>query len=121
MFDGATLARAPKPLSGKEKHAAQAIKYMWVKDGEALDNSLHTFNRYGVQLGHKVPFWGGFTGAGKFTLKLWTARPKLDKDTWASYIGASVKRAASGRYISQDNEGFLKQPKVYMKHRLTMK
>ena len=62
VFDGATLARAPKPLSGKEKHAAQAIKYMWVKDGEDLDNSLHTFNRYGVQLGHKVPFWGGITG-----------------------------------------------------------
>ena len=59
VLDGVTLTRPPKPLSGKEKHAAQAIKHMWVKDGEALDNSLHTYNRYGVQLGHKVPLWGG--------------------------------------------------------------
>ena len=121
VLDGVTLTRAPKPFSGKEKHATQAIKHMWVKSGEALDNSLHTYNRYGVQLGHKVPFWGGFTGCGVFTLRLWTERSKLDKETWASHIGTSVKRAASGRTIWHDNEGFLKQPKVYRKHQLTMK
>ena len=121
VLDGVTLTRPPKPLSAKEKHAAQAIKHMWVKDGEALDNSLHTYNRYGVQLGHKVPLWGGFTGDGEFTLKLWTERPKLDKETWAKHIGTSVKRAASGRNVWHDNEKFLKQPKVYSRHRLTMK
>ena len=121
VLDGVTLTRAPKPLSGKEKHAAQAIKHMWVRRGEALDNSLHTYNRYGVQLGHKVPFWGGFTGAGSFTMRLWTERSKLDKETWARHIGTSVKRAASGRTIWHDNEGFLKQPKVYRKYQLTMK
>ena len=51
VLDGVTLTKAPKPLSKREKHAAQAIKHMWVKDGEALDNSLHTHNHYGVQLG----------------------------------------------------------------------
>lgn len=121
VLDGVTLTRAPKPLSGKEKHAAQAIKHMWVKKGESLDNTLHTYNRYGVQLGHREPFWGGFTGTGKFSLKLWTERPKLDKETWAQHIGTSVKRAADGRNIWHDNEGFLKQPKVYTKHKLTMK
>ena len=77
VLDGVTLTKAPRPLSKREKHAAQAIKHMWVQDGEALDNSLHTYNRYGVQLGEKVPLWGGFTGQGKFTLKLWTERPTL--------------------------------------------
>ena len=32
-----------------------------------------------------------------------------------------MKRAADGRYIWHDNEGFLKQPKVYTTHKLTMK
>ena len=121
VLDGVTLTKAPKPLSKREKHAAQAIKHMWVKDGEALDNSLHTYNRYGVQLGEKVPLWGGFTGQGKFTLKLWTERPKLDKHLWAGHIGAGVKRAASGKTIWHDNEKFLKQPQVYASHGLTMK
>ena len=121
VLDGVTLTRAPKPLSGKEKHAAQAIKHMWVKSGESLDNSLHTFNRYGVQLGHKVPFWGGFTGDGTFAFRLWTERSKLDKDTWAAHIPTSVKRAASGRNIWHDNEGFLKQPKVYAENSMVMK
>ena len=121
VLDGVTLTKAPKPLSKREKHAAQAIKHMWVKDGEALDNSLHTYNRYGVQLGEKVPLWGGFTGQGKFTLKLWTVRPKLDKQLWAGHIGAGVKRAASGKTIWHDNEKFLKQPQVYASHGLTMK
>ena len=121
VLDGVTLTKAPRPLSKREKHAAQAIKHMWVQDGEALDNSLHTYNRYGVQLGEKVPLWGGFTGQGKFTLKLWTERPKLDKQLWAGHIGAGEKRAASGRTIWHDNEKFLKQPQVYASHGLTMK
>ena len=29
-MDGVTLTKAPKPLSKREKHAAQAIKHMWV-------------------------------------------------------------------------------------------
>ena len=82
---------------------------------------MHTYNRYGVQLGHRELFWGGFTGTGKFSLKLWTEKPKLDKETWAQYIGTDVKRAADGRNIWHDNELFLKQPKEYAKHHLTMK
>ena len=99
VLDGVTLTKAPRPLSMREKHAAQAIKHMWVKDGEALDNSLHTHNRYGTQLGDKVPLWGGFTGGGEFSFKLWSERPKLDKGTWAGHIGTTVKRAASGRFL----------------------
>ena len=121
VLDGVTLTLAPKPLSAKEKHAAQAITHMWVKRGEALDNNLHTLNRYGVQLGKKVPLWGGFTGDGEFTLKLWTDRPKLDKDIWARHVGGAVKEAAANRNIWHDNEGFLKQPDVYAKHRLVMR
>lgn len=45
----------------------------------------------------------------------------MDKETRAAHIGHSVKRAANGRKIWHDNEGFLKQPKVYSKHKLTMK
>ena len=86
VLDGVTLTKAPKPLNRREKHAAQAIKHMWVRRGESLDNELHTYNRYGVQLGEKVPLWGGFTGAGQFTLKLWTSKPTLDKPTWAHHI-----------------------------------
>ena len=47
-----------------------AMKYSFVTHTDGLDNSLHTYNRYGVQLGEKVPLWGGFTGHGKFTLNL---------------------------------------------------
>ncbi len=45
VLDGVALTRPPKPLNLKEKRAAQAIKLMWVKEGEALDNTLHTYNR----------------------------------------------------------------------------
>ena len=45
----------PKPLNARERHAAQAIKHMWAREGEKMDNDLHTFNRYGPQLGTKVP------------------------------------------------------------------
>ena len=121
VLDGVTLTCAPKPLSDREKHAAQAIKAMWLRTGEALSNDLHTYNRYGVQLGRKVPLWGGFTGQGNFTFRLWSVNPKLDMDIWARHIGDAVKQAASGRNIWHDNEKFLKQPKVYAKHGLTMR
>ena len=121
VLDGVTLTKAPAPMNAREKHAAQAIKHMWVRRGESLDNELHTYNRYGVQLGDKVPLWGGFTGSGLFTLKLWTPKPKLDTPTWPHHIGKSVKRAASGRYVWHDNEAFLKQPSVYADNGLTMK
>ena len=121
VLDGVTLTKAPRPMSKREKHAAQAIKHMWVKRGEALDNDLHTYNRYGIQLGDKVPLWGGFTGQGRFTLRLWTATPKLDKTLWAQHIGRGVKRAACGRCVWHDNEKFLKQPAVYARHGLTMR
>ena len=46
VFDGVTLTKAPAGLSKRQKHAAQAIKAMWMKRGEALDPSTHTYNRY---------------------------------------------------------------------------
>ena len=121
VLDGVTLTTAPKLLSAKEKHAAQSITHMWVTKGESLDNDLHTHNRYGVQLGIKVPLWGGFTGRGEFTMKLWTERPKLDKERWAQYIGTVVEPAAAGPNIWHDNEKFLKQQDVYAEHGLVMK
>lgn len=120
VLDGVTLTLAPKPLNGKEKHAAQNIKQMWVRKGEALDNDLHCHNRYGVQLGRKVPLWGGFTGGGQFTFKFWSERPKLDKEIWAEQIEKRIKPAAAGRKVWHDNEGFLKQPDVYAANRLQM-
>ena len=120
VLDGVTLTRAPKPLTGAQKHAAQSIKSMWVKEGEALDNDLHTHNRYGVQLGLKVPLWGGFNGAGQFTYKFWSEKPKLDQDIWAHQIETAVKRAASGKCIWHDNEKFLKQADVYQQSGLKM-
>ena len=104
VLDGVTLTKAPRPLSKRKKHAAQAIKHMWVKRGESLDNDLHTHNRYGVQLGDKVPLWGGFNGRGQFSLKLWTDSPKLDKAAWTGHNAKGVKRAARGRWLWHDNE-----------------
>ena len=70
VLDGVTLTLPPKPLSAKEKHAAQRITAMWTRPGERMENYIHTFNRYGIQLGKKVPLWGGFTGNGEFTLRV---------------------------------------------------
>ena len=42
VFDGVTLTKAPRKLSGRQKHAAQSIKAMWVKKGEAMDPDTHT-------------------------------------------------------------------------------
>ena len=126
IFDGVTLTKAPKSLDSRQKHAAQSIRHMWMRRKEAMDPALHTFNRYGVQLGDKVPLWGGFTGDGQFSLKLWTDKPKMKMEEWAQHIG-KVKRAAdqsgqAGAFkkvkIWHDNEKFLQQPKEYKKHGL---
>ena len=52
------------------------------------------FAEYGVQLGVKVPLWGGFSAHGGFALKLWTQKAKMDKEQWAGHIPA-LKSAAS--------------------------
>ena len=122
VFDGVTLTKAPKPLSGRAKHAAQSIRHMWMCDGERLDPKLHTMNRYGVQLGDKVPLWGGFTGAGEFTLRLWTPTPKMKKVEWARYAPAlrraAMQTPAASSKMWHDNESFLINPTVYRKHGL---
>ena len=92
VLDGVTLSVPPKALSGRQKHAAQRIGYMWMRKDEQVDSTLHTCNRYGVQLGTKVPLWGGFTGGGQFTLRLWTPRPKMLKTEWQKLVPA-LKRA----------------------------
>lgn len=120
VFDGVTLTKAPKPLHGRAKHAAQSIRHMWMRKGERLDPKLLTLNRYGVQLGDKVPLWGGFTGAGEFTLRLWTPKPKMNKAEWARHAPA-LRRATlqtPGVFskIWHDNEPFLLNPQVYRKN-----
>ena len=125
VLDGVTLTTAPKGLSKREKHAAQRIQHMWVKEGESLDNDLHTHNRYGIQLGTKVPLWGGFTGGSSFSLRLWTEKPKMDKDAWAKLI-PDVKLAADEREdgadpeVWHDNERFFPQPDVYAQNGLQL-
>ena len=123
IFDGVTLTKAPKSLDSRQKHAAQSIRHMWMKKKEAMDPALHTFNRYGVQMGTKVPLWGGFTGDGKFSLKLWTDKPKMKMEEWAQHVG-KLKRAADQSGHSggvkklktrHDNERLLQQPKEYKK------
>ena len=94
IYDGVTLTKAPKNLDLRQKHAAQSIRHMWMKRAERMDPRLHTFNRYGVQLGAKVPLWGGFTGDGTFSLRLWTKKPKMKKEEWAQHI-PQLKRAAA--------------------------
>ena len=59
-------------------------------------NKTKTYNRYGVQLGAKVPLWGGFTGDGKFTLRLWSARSKFTKDEWAQQL-PQLRKAAENK------------------------
>ena len=127
IYDGVTLTKAPKNLDLKQKHAAQSIRHMWMKTQERMDPALHTYNRYGVQLGVKVPLWGGFTGDGSFSLRLWTERPKMKKEEWALHI-PQLKRAAamsaSSRGVKKlklwhDNEKFIQQPQKYKKAGLT--
>ena len=66
----------------------------WMKKTEKMDHTLFTHNRYGVQLGTKVPLWGGMTGDGTFSLRLWTPRPKMKREDWIQYI-PQLKRAAA--------------------------
>ena len=120
VFDGVTLSKAPRSLSGRQKHAAQSLRHMWMQKSEKMDPSLLTLNRYGIQLGDKVPLWGGFTGEGQFTLRLWTRRPKLTRPEWTRHVPA-LKRAAMAppqartirSKIWHDNEGFLIVPAAY--------
>ena len=125
VLDGVTLTTAPKGLSNRQKHAAQTIRYNWFKAGEAMENDLHTHSRYGTQLGTKVPLWGGFTGGGSFSLRLWTEKPKMDKAAWAKLIpkvaGAADGGAGGGLpKVWHDNEKFLLQPEVYALHGLEL-
>ena len=128
VLDGVTLTVPPKPLSAKEKHAAQRLTSMWTCPGERLENDIHTFNRYGIQLGKKVPLWGGFTGNGAFTLRLWTPNPKMDKAAWEALV-PDLRAALEDAYaedlpprpkVWHDNERFLLCPDVYKEHGLTM-
>jgi len=127
VFDGVTLTKAPKNLDSRQKHAAQRIQHMWMRRGEKMDPKLHTYNRYGVQLGTKVPLWGGMTGDGTFSLRLWSARSKFNKEEWAQQLPQLRKAAAMSSYspgckrlkVWHDNEGFLKQPDEYKKAGLT--
>ena len=129
VLDGVTLTMPPAKLTGRQKHAAQRIGHMWLRSGETADPAVHAYNRYGVQLGTKVPLWGGFTGGGHFTLRLWTPKPKMTRAEWEKQI-PGIKRAAEagearapGRdtkraKVWHDNERFLLCPAAYRKHGL---
>lgn len=128
VLDGVTLTMAPKPLNGRQKHAAQRLSSMWMRNGERLNNDIHTFNRYGVQIGTKVPLWGGFSGNGHFTLRMWTAKPKMTKAEWEVKI-PMVKAAVDDAYgddvaarpwVWHDNERFLLCPETYKANGLTL-
>lgn len=54
-----TLTKAPRSLTGRQKRAAASIGHMWMREDERMDPKLHTYNRYGVQAGQKMPLWGG--------------------------------------------------------------
>ena len=92
---------------------------------EKMDPSLLTMNRYGVQLGDKVPLWGGFAGDGQFSLRLWTPTPKLTREQWTKHIPA-LKRAVAvppqERFVKykiwHDNETLLQVPAAYKRHGL---
>ena len=129
VLDGVTLTMAPKPLSGRQKHAAQRLTSMWMRTGEAFNNDVLTFNRYGVQLGVKVPLWGGCTGNGRFALRLWTPKPKMTKEEWQALV-PKVKGAMSEAYggdlpprplVWHDNERFLLQPEVYTRNGMELR
>ena len=130
VLDGVTLTMAPRPLSKRQKHAAQRITSLWMRAGETLDNDLHTCNRYGVQFGTKVALWGDFAGNGYFTLRLWTPKPKMTKDDRAACVPsvkAAVDAAGAGQdgspsfpWVWHDNERFLQCPAIYRRHGLLL-
>lgn len=77
-----------------------------------------------MQLGIEVPLWGGFTGGGKFTLRLWTERPKMKKEEWAAYAphlkraidsaeARDPERSTKIAKVWHDKEKFLLQPELY--------
>jgi len=113
-------ASAVSSSDGLPPRTAQNIRHMWMREGERLDPKLHTMNRYGVKLGDKVPVWGGFTGAGEFTLRLWTPTPKMKKVEWARYAPdlrrAAMQTPGASSKMWHDNESFLINPTVYHKH-----
>ena len=128
-LDGVTLSMAPRALNGRQRHAAQNIRHMWVKDGEKQSEKMLTYNRYGVQLGIKVPLWGGFTGGGSFALRLYTPRAKMTKEEWCAKLPHLKKvvsacrdvRATQKIKVWHDNEAFLKAArKQYAKHGMVM-
>ena len=129
VLDGVTLTMAPKPLSQRERHMAQSIKHAWMRVGETPTLDCYHYNRYGIQLGVKIPLWGGFSGHGRFTLREWTPQPKMSKAEWAARI-PHVKRAVdlADEYrrnvrakVWHDNEKFLLQPRVYKENGLDMR
>ena len=97
ILDGVTLTKVPKPLTERQHHMAQGIKAMWRLPGEQYDNAMHNYNRYGIQLGQKVPFWGGFTGDGTFTLRERTPRPNMTKQDWEQHLPARRPRRGHSR------------------------
>ena len=131
VIDGVTLTKAPAGLSGRQKHAAQNVGFMWMRRAERFSRGVHTFNRYGTQLGVKVPLWGGITGSGRCALRLWTRTAKMNKAQWAALVPAmrraidhaAVPRPGDARSafkVWQNNEGILQQPKVYKRHGLQL-
>ena len=124
VLDGVTLTMPPKTLSGREKHAAQRLTSMWMCSGERLQNDVHTYNRYGIQLGTKIPLWGGFSGGNQFTLRLWTSTPKMTREEWEAqipFVKAAIDDAygdgaPSTAWVWHDNERFLLCPEVYKAH-----
>ena len=62
VLDGVTLNMPPKPPTSRQRHMAQSIKHTWMIQSETQSPDLHTFNKYGAQLGIKVPLWGGSLG-----------------------------------------------------------
>ena len=44
VLDGVTLTKAPKTLSGRQKHAAQSITHMWMRKHERPNSDVNTYN-----------------------------------------------------------------------------
>ena len=66
-------------------HTSVQLSFSQSSRGERFQNDVCHFNRYGIQLGTKIPLWGGFTGRGQFTLREWTPKPKMTKAEWANH------------------------------------
>ena len=65
----------------------------------------------------RSPHGGGFTGAGEFTLRLWTPTPKMKKAEWVSYVPAlrlaAMQTPGGASKMWHDNEKFIQLPKEY--------